>query len=547
MNVFTSNLLSIGRKKIVDWDSEPVRELNMATICPEAIASAIPISGNRAAKISPTLVAALMLHEGYLNENSNPEYSSYRCIRGGSVDLVEVVRIGLDGEKRCEATLVDENNNVRAAIIDENGVFSPYNLIKASDEGTGIAPLLAIITNIISELDQELWDKYDAVRVYLQHPSIIASMPCGSDEVAHFATVMAEMTQAFANFLDGDDSYSFQETGKFSPLTQKRLSQLEDLGGLTFIPNIIGGVGANSAGYTPLSAEDFNGKFKYTKKVYADGEIEKIDGTSYRVPKEVSDMCHDIQKSTDLAYPVRTVGIIGPAGSGKTAASRAIAAGCGLPYDTYVCNTETTLLDIAGHFAPRTEGEGSAYVWVESDIIRGLKEGHVVELQEVSNIMNPGTLKGLNNLIEFGSIRLDSGEVVVRHPDSVLIMTANVGYAGDRGIEQSIISRCNRVIQMDTPTQDELVERAMARTRCMDKQLVTELAEKIELIQSYCKDQGITDGSCGFRELLNWITVAMMGVDPYERARDCVVNKATLNEEDREAIIEMAFDGIDIG
>ena len=541
MNVFINNLLSIGRKKIVDWDAEPLRCYDMGTIYPDAIASAIPISGNRAAKVSPTLLIALMLSEGYLNQNIDESFIHFKR----DLNVVELVRGGYDGEEHCEVAVIEDDNTIRAAMVNEQGVFSPYNLIKAYDEGTGIAPLLLILPSLLSTMNGDLTAKYDEIKKYLEFPDTLRSESLG--EIEKFVTTIAEISQHVADKLDFPNVYpSIIKTGKFAPLTKKRVSQLENLAVFPFLSKVVNGNGAKAGEYTPVSVEDFNGKFKYTKKTYEEAEIEKVEGT-YRVPKEVSDMCHDIQKSTDLAYPVRTVGIIGPAGSGKTAASRAIAAGCGLPYDTYVCNTETTLLDIAGHFAPRTEGEGSAYVWVESDIIRGLKEGHVVELQEVSNIMNPGTLKGLNNLIEFGSIMLDSGEVVVRHPDSVLIMTANVGYAGDRGIEQSIISRCNRVIQMDTPTKDELVERAMARTRCMDRNLVAELAEKIELIQSYCKDQGITDGSCGFRELLNWITVAMMGVDPYERARDCVVNKATLNEEDREAIIEMAFDGIDIG
>ena len=60
--------------------------------------------------------------------------------------------------------------------------------------------------------------------------------------------------------------------------------------------------------------------------------------------------------------------------------------------------------------------------------------------------MQPGVLVGLNSLLEqSGSITLPTGEIIQRHPDTVVIVTTNVSYEGCRGLNRatrSVLKRC---------------------------------------------------------------------------------------------------------
>ena len=58
-----------------------------------------------------------------------------------------------------------------------------------------------------------------------------------------------------------------------------------------------------------------------------------------------------------------------------------------------------------------------AYTYVETDFIRALKNGYLVEIQEPSTILQPGVLVGLNSLLEQGgAITLPTGKVMAPPP-----------------------------------------------------------------------------------------------------------------------------------
>jgi len=83
---------------------------------------------------------------------------------------------------------------------------------------------------------------------------------------------------------------------------------------------------------------------------------------------------------------------------------------------------------------------------VETDFVKALKHGYLVEVQEPSTIIQPGVLVGLNSLLEQeGSITLPTGEIIRRHPDTVVIVTTNVSYEGCRPMNRatrSVLKRC---------------------------------------------------------------------------------------------------------
>lgn len=189
------------------------------------------------------------------------------------------------------------------------------------------------------------------------------------------------------------------------------------------------------------------------------------------------------------------------------------------------------------------QSSGQNYTYVETDFVKALKHGFLVEVQEPSTIIQPGVLVGLNSLLEQeGSITLPTGEIIRRHPDTVVIVTTNVSYEGCRSMNQSVVDRMSLVKDIELPEPEVMVQRAMAVTGCADEYLVSQMVQVVNDMADYCRKNSITDGACGMRSLIDWVISAEISGDPYLSAKYTVISKATADEEDREALITTILD-----
>ena len=193
--------------------------------------------------------------------------------------------------------------------------------------------------------------------------------------------------------------------------------------------------------------------------------------------------------------------------------------------------------------AENRQSSGQNYTYVETDFVKALKHGYLVEVQEPSTIIQPGVLVGLNSLLEQeGSITLPTGEIIRRHPDTVVIVTTNVSFEGCRSMNQSVVDRMSLVKDIELPEPEVMVQRAMAVTGCADEYLVSQMVQVVNDMADYCRKNSITDGACGMRSLIDWVISAEISGDPYLSAKYTVISKATADEEDREALITTILD-----
>lgn len=188
---------------------------------------------------------------------------------------------------------------------------------------------------------------------------------------------------------------------------------------------------------------------------------------------------------------------------------------------------------------------GQSYTYTETDFIKALKNGYVVEIQEPTTIVQPGVLVGLNSLLEQeGSITLPTGEVIERHPDAIVVVTTNISYEGCRGMNQSIIDRMSLVRDIELPAPEVMVQRAMSVTGATDEYQVSQMVGVVNDMADYCRKNSITDGSVGMRSLLDWIVSSEITGDVYQSALYTVISKATADEVDREALISSVLEPI---
>lgn len=354
-------------------------------------------------------------------------------------------------------------------------------------------------------------------------------------------------------------------------------------------------------------------------RVYSDEEMAMIPQmpSSYVFPEWVLSTAEEIKESSSFAGAVRNILLIGPAGTGKTKGSQALASLLNLPYVKITCSPDSDMFDIIGQMLPNVDENDtedvrnmfqtlsiptfddvendyvgtyqklfgkepdkyssasdcyneilrlmlagikknkSDFTYVESDFIKGIRNGYLIEMQEPTIIKRSSVLVGLNAIMEndpdTSYITLPTGKVIKRHPDAVVVMTTNSDYAGCNKIQQSVLSRVDCVRKIGNPGAEVMAERTMKATGFSQKTLLLTMARIIEQVNSYCMEKDISDGVCGPRELLNWAKKAILlqkkedGTDTISienivnAAFSTVIFKMAQTDEDIEEILTSVF------
>ena len=190
------------------------------------------------------------------------------------------------------------------------------------------------------------------------------------------------------------------------------------------------------------------------------------------------------------------------------------------------------------------KNNGQSFTYVETDFLKALKNGYVVEIQEPTTIVQPGVLVGLNSLLEqTGSITLPTGEIINR-PDAVVVITTNISYEGCRGMNQSVLDRMSLVKDIELPSPEVMVQRVMSVTGATDEYQVSQMVQVINDMADYCRKNSISDGSVGMRSLIDWVISSEITGNVYQSALYTVISKATSDALDREALVQTILNPI---
>lgn len=169
----------------------------------------------------------------------------------------------------------------------------------------------------------------------------------------------------------------------------------------------------------------------------------------------------------------------------------------------------TKLMQVCKKDANLFGGETSKFKVIHSDLTMGFQKGWLVELQEMNTILKPGVLVGLNNILEHGQLRLPTGEIINRHPDTVIVFTQNVGYAGTTDGNQSVYSRIEVKCDLDHPTEEEMIARIRMHVPEIAEADCRTIVQTILCVQENCSIE-IEGGSVGTREAINWAKMTVL-------------------------------------
>lgn len=135
--------------------------------------------------------------------------------------------------------------------------------------------------------------------------------------------------------------------------------------------------------------------------------------------------------------------------------------------------------------AAASQNAVARYKFVESNYVKALEHGYIVEVQEISRIKDSGVLVGLNEFDRAGAmIPLVDGRFVRRHPDAMVVYTDNVGYASCRAVDPSVIRRAAFVIDSYELSKGTLLSRVKYNTGFSDNVLLDKMYTVWEATQA---------------------------------------------------------------
>lgn len=137
----------------------------------------------------------------------------------------------------------------------------------------------------------------------------------------------------------------------------------------------------------------------------------------------------------------QTVALVGPAGSGKTTAARALAKAYGQAFTCISVGAQTSQSDIFGFI----DAHGNHQ---RDTVARAIREGHVLLLDEYDTC-HPGVSKQMNGILDGGTDTIEfPGGKLEKHPDFKVIVAMNTtgrgasrDYVGGRQQDASTLDR----------------------------------------------------------------------------------------------------------
>jgi len=463
--------------------------------------------------------------------------------------------------------------SIKAGTVDENGVIQGVNL----DSETKAGVMLSLMPVFLQ--DEEAKDIYDKMSPFLEWDAD-ADDWLFNDHIEEFGRLLNKFSTNIEMRImypgDCGDAAIKVKTDKIGMLRQTDFKSPLTESYVGISKKFSKQAPANTQPEVKLNT-GFEGSFAYDPdRVYSDEEKELIAKlpAKYVMPDFVPEIAEMFKESSVFPAPMRVAYLLGPAGTGKTKAANAIAAGLGLPIDHYTCNPATEIFDFIGQVFPNTgsdaksyddvrkelglpdtedivndpegayeklygtkpdkfpdegklilemmervmkymasSGSGKSFTYVESGLIKAARLGYAFEIQEIGTVLRPGVAVGLNALLETGGnafITLPTGEVIKKHKDATFIFTSNDEYEGTCNLNQSVLDRMAMVYRIDNPPKQAMKDRIMARLNFPDASILDRMIDVIYAVSEAAKERGITDGVCGYRSLENWCMATMI-------------------------------------
>jgi len=338
-----------------------------------------------------------------------------------------------------------------------------------------------------------------------------------------------------------------------------------------------------------------DGRFIIASELSADEKLEVPKDMNDLIPsKQALEVLQEIKSSYDDGTQCHNILIYGPSGTGKSTMARYIAAMTGLPYRNINLHGEkgadglyqqlfptgTTVskeeymakvasfpdafdveLDPVSAYekltGERNEKATSTdvfemeekirydmlvhtndYMYCDTSILKTVKNGGIIEIME-ANAAKAGTLKAFNELLDDTNlVHLETGEIVKRHPNCIIIFTMNIGdgYEGVNQLSVDFSSRMDITQYIDVPDDDTLLERVKFKIGYTDDDTIKKCIKVYHQMRRVLEEGTTYADRCSDRQLYSWIRTIKHTGKPYEAAIMTILNGSSYEKDVREEL-----------
>jgi len=539
-------------------------------------------SSNTAATLNSAVAAAFLAMNGVVSD----QYSAYCSILGDGI-IVSEVRNNSTKTSTIAAYLI-KNGDIKAVRITAAGTLEPFPTISSKNTKITFPDMLALFMPIVANYASKGRYLNDEMETACK---LFGGSSGGSNEQAIY--MVCELIR------QGIETKTIKlcefSAGNVPPISQRKIDMGTYRGGqiLCGKPYVLAGSNAQSALHDAMTIISAKSEFSaYTSTLSWTPEEEALIPElpdDFIVPEETLKIARRFIATRTNKRPMTQFMWRGPTSIGKSTGIECLAAILHTPLLRVTCHPSMETQDFLADFVPDTssytlanlpsfdeiefdpvsayemltgtkdenatcqmclEAYGKAaasssntprFKFVESNYVKALTRGYICEIQEASRIRNAGTLVGINEYDRPGSvIPLIDGSYKKRHPNAIVVISDNKGYASCRPIDPSVLRRMALIIDSDELPEDKLFERVKYNTGCDDEKMLKKMYRIYKKILTYCQENDLMDeGSISATEFEMWVQCVMIdGPDSMqETVRECVVNKATSDPERQKEIM----------
>lgn len=188
----------------------------------------------------------------------------------------------------------------------------------------------------------------------------------------------------------------------------------------------------------------------------------------------------------------------GRTGGGKSTNCKLICRDIRLPLIAHINCTNNLDEYVLGKFIPQED----KFVFFRSEVTEAVEWGGAVIFEEI-NFGNPKHMAFLNSLLDDnGFIRLDTGEVIKRHPCFRFFATMNYGYEGTNSLNKALYNRFNAKARIDDLADEQIINLLLNEssvTRKVAEDMLVVYRKIQTKIENEEREQVVSP-----RDILNW-------------------------------------------
>lgn len=227
--------------------------------------------------------------------------------------------------------------------------------------------------------------------------------------------------------------------------------------------------------------------------------------------------------------------LTGETGTGKTSMIRELAQITGNQVVRFTLTGETTVDEFVGKY----ELENKNTIWKDGVLIRALKEGHWLVVDEI-NAALPEILFVLHSLLDddrYVMVSNHDGEIVRPHSNFRFFATMNPmeEYAGTKELNKAFASRFDMVLRVDYPDAQSEINILAQKTGVppQEAELMVGIAQQLRKLKAEHK----LFYTCSTRDLLQWAKLLQAGMELHDAFTCALVHKSGT---DAQSVVEVA-------